>query len=83
MAWFLRHLGSNVAEQFAFYAAGAASSLAMVDYPYPCGFMSPLPANPVQAACAALLSGGNNGNNGVDGVAQVSRLLAVVLSVSH
>jgi len=45
---------SNMAEQFAFYAKGAVSSLAMIDYPYPCSFITPLPANPVQKACAIL-----------------------------
>jgi len=61
--------------QFAFYAAGAASSLAMVDYPYPCGFMSPLPANPVQAACAVLLQGGGSD----EPVVQIARLATVAL----
>jgi pimeloyl-ACP methyl ester carboxylesterase len=47
-------LDSNSAEQYAFYARGALSSLAMLDYPYPCQFVSHLPANPVQVACSLM-----------------------------
>mmetsp|Transcript_13113 Transcript_13113/g.15640 ORF Transcript_13113/g.15640 Transcript_13113/m.15640 type:complete len:330 (-) Transcript_13113:121-1110(-) len=64
---------NNIVEQFTFYAAGAVSSLAMVDYPYPCGFMSPLPANPVQYACE-LLSGSDDSDVDV-----IRSLLQVVL----
>lgn len=47
-------LGPNSAEQYSFYARGALSSLAMLDYPYPCEFVSQLPANPVQVACSLM-----------------------------
>ena len=47
-------LGPNSAEQYSFYARGALASLAMLDYPYPCQFVSHLPANPVQAACSLM-----------------------------
>jgi dipeptidyl-peptidase-2 len=47
-------LSPNSAEQYSFYARGALASLAMLDYPYPCQFVSHLPANPVQAACSLL-----------------------------
>jgi hypothetical protein len=49
-------LDSNSAEQYSFYARGAISSLAMLDYPYPCEFVSHLPANPVQVACSLMLN---------------------------
>lgn len=39
----------------AFYAKGALASIALADYPYPANFIAPLPANPVQQACAALI----------------------------
>lgn len=47
---------SDSAERYAFYARGALASLALADYPYAANFIAPLPANPVQAACAALLA---------------------------
>ena len=47
-------LGPNSAEQYSFYARGALSSIAMLDYPYPCQFVSHLPANPVQVACSLM-----------------------------
>ena len=47
-------LGPSSAEQYSFYARGALSSLAMLDYPYPCEFVSHLPANPVQVACSLM-----------------------------
>jgi hypothetical protein len=46
----------DIVEQFLFYAKGATSSLAMIDYPYPCRFIAPMPANPVEAACSQLLA---------------------------
>ncbi len=49
-------LGPDSAEQYSFYARGALSSLAMLDYPYPCEFVSHLPANPVQTACSLMSS---------------------------
>jgi pimeloyl-ACP methyl ester carboxylesterase len=41
----------SLAEKYAFYAKGAISSLAMINYPYPCSFISPLPAHPVTQGC--------------------------------
>ena len=41
-------------ERFAFYAKGALSTIACVDYPYPTSFIGLLPANPVEAACSLL-----------------------------
>ena len=46
-------------KKFIFYAKGAISSLAMIDYPYPCSFIAPLPANPVKLACDNILKGGD------------------------
>ena len=43
-------------ERYAFYARGALASIAMADYPYPANFIAPLPANPLQAACASLMA---------------------------
>ena len=47
-------MGADAVERYAFYARGAMASLAMLDYPYACGFVGTLPANPVRRACAAL-----------------------------
>ena len=47
-------MGAEAAERYAFYARGAMASLAMLDYPYACGFVGRLPANPVHRACATL-----------------------------
>ena len=47
-------MGADAVERYAFYARGAMASLAMLDYPYACGFVGTLPANPVHHACAAL-----------------------------
>jgi len=57
-------LGRNSVERYSFYARGALSSLAMVDYPYPCGFIAPLPANPVQVACKSLTQRGQQQGQG-------------------
>ena len=54
-------LRADSAERYAFYARGALATIACVDYPYPTGFIAPLPANPVQAACKALVAGGGEG----------------------
>eukprot|EP00747_Dinoflagellata_sp_TGD_P061015 gnl/TRDRNA2_/TRDRNA2_152328_c1_seq1.p1 gnl/TRDRNA2_/TRDRNA2_152328_c1~~gnl/TRDRNA2_/TRDRNA2_152328_c1_seq1.p1 ORF type:complete len:417 (+),score=62.22 gnl/TRDRNA2_/TRDRNA2_152328_c1_seq1:36-1253(+) len=35
------------------FLLGAVASLAMIDYPYPCNFVTPLPANPLKYACAS------------------------------
>eukprot|EP00966_Prymnesium_polylepis_P248961 5756123-Prymnesium_polylepis.1 len=40
-------MGARSAERYAFYARGALASIAMLDYPYPCHFVAPLPANPL------------------------------------
>jgi len=50
---------SESVDQYGFYAKGALSSLAMIDYPYPCGFIAPLPANPVKNACRLINSEGS------------------------
>ena len=50
---------SATVEKFMFYVKGAVSSLAMIDYPYPAGFIAPLPANPVEVACDILLGDGD------------------------
>ena len=42
-------------ERYKFYVKGAVSSLAMLDYPYPCNFVAPLPANPIQEVLDLLL----------------------------
>ena len=49
-------LQAGDAERFAFYAKGALADIALVDYPYPADFIAPLPANPVQEACAQLVN---------------------------
>jgi lysosomal Pro-X carboxypeptidase len=38
------------------YVNGALGSMAMVNYPYPTSFLSPMPAWPVHAACDGALS---------------------------
>lgn len=50
-----RPFGRDAAEKYTFYARGAMASIALADYPYPCSFIAPLPSNPVQHACQALL----------------------------
>jgi len=42
--------------KFMFYARGAISSLAMIDYPYECEFISALPANPVTLGCSSIVT---------------------------
>mmetsp|Transcript_107103 Transcript_107103/g.341810 ORF Transcript_107103/g.341810 Transcript_107103/m.341810 type:complete len:543 (-) Transcript_107103:291-1919(-) len=39
------------------YARNAWTEMAMCDYPYPSSFLAPLPAWPIKAACAAVLTG--------------------------
>ena len=39
------------AKRLDFYIRGALSTLAMLDYPYPADFVTPMPANPVAVAC--------------------------------
>ena len=65
---------ADSAERFAFYARGALASIALADYPYPTGFIAPLPANPVQGACQALVGGGLN-------LAPLARLYSAVLGL--
>ena len=71
-------MGADAAERYAFYARGAIASLAMLDYPYPCGFVGRLPANPVRHACAALTT---ETEAGVEAEASLRRLHVAVLQM--
>ena len=50
-------------ERLLFYVKGAFATLAMLDYPYDQQFVTDMPANPVQVACARL----QNHTNGQSG----------------
>jgi dipeptidyl-peptidase II len=41
-------------EKLMFYLKGAFATLAMLDYPYPTTFVTPMPGNPVEVACARM-----------------------------
>ena len=73
--------GPESVERYAFYAKGALASLAMVDYPYPADFIAPLPANPVQKACAALVRTNSTGATVPRPRSLLQRLHAAVLGL--
>ncbi|KAL3526925.1 hypothetical protein ACH5RR_011581 [Cinchona calisaya] len=54
---FCRKLNSS--EDLSNWLDSAYSYLAMVDYPYPAGFLMPLPANPIKEVCSRIDSGPN------------------------
>eukprot|EP01062_Namystynia_karyoxenos_P016727 TRINITY_DN16146_c0_g3_i1.p1 TRINITY_DN16146_c0_g3~~TRINITY_DN16146_c0_g3_i1.p1 ORF type:complete len:520 (+),score=133.92 TRINITY_DN16146_c0_g3_i1:70-1560(+) len=62
-------------EKLGFYLEGAISSIAMVDYPYPTNFISPLPANPVMRACSMLEHAGSTDAGLLSGAADVVGML--------
>jgi hypothetical protein len=39
-----------------FYVKGAIATMAMLDYPYPCDFVTPMPGNPVNYGCKRMLN---------------------------
>ena len=45
------------------YVNGALSTMAMVDYPFPASFVTPMPANPVKYACTNITARVHNSSN--------------------
>lgn len=58
-------------EHLILWVVNAFGNMAMMDYPYPTGFMAPLPAYPIKVACHLML---NNTDDVLRGLAQAAGL---------